>query len=139
MKNIPFLEGAAEVILNHHERWDGDGYPRGLSGEAIPLAARIFFVVDAFDAILSKRCYKAAQSPAEALDELRKNAGTQFDPNVVEAFERVYERILEERFGKQATSRHGGNGHPRVDPAASDPALRVRRKAAEETRRALSP
>ena len=138
VKNIPFLQGAAEVILNHHERWDGDGYPSGLRAEGIPLAARIFFVVDAFDTILSKRCYKDSRSPAEALTELRENAGTQFDPAVVEAFECVYEQILEGRARHTKASKHGGNGHPRGDPAASDPALRVRRKAAEETRRALS-
>ena len=58
VKDIPFLRGAAEVILNHHERWDGGGYPRGLREEDIPLAARIFFVVDTFDTIMSKRIYK---------------------------------------------------------------------------------
>jgi putative nucleotidyltransferase with HDIG domain len=139
VKNIPFLEGAAEVILNHHERWDGGGYPRGLREEEIPLAARIFFVVDTFDTILSKRCYKDPRSPAEALEELRRNAGTQFDPQVIEAFERVYDKIAADWSKKPVVSKHKGNGHPHVDPAASEPALRVRRMAVEATRRALSP
>ena len=139
VKNIPFLEGAAEVILNHHERWDGGGYPRGLREEEIPLAARIFFVVDTFDTILSKRCYKDPRSPAEALEELRRNAGTQFDPQVVEAFERVYDKIAADWSKKPVVSNPKGNGHPHVDPAASAPALKVRRMAVEATRRALSP
>jgi putative nucleotidyltransferase with HDIG domain len=86
---IPFLATAAEVIQNHHERFDGQGYPRGLAGEEIPLTARIFSVVDAYDAIVSERCYKSAQSPSVAISELRRCAGTQFDPAVVEAFERI--------------------------------------------------
>ncbi len=90
---IPFLAGAAEVIMHHHERYDGAGYPKRLAGEAIPLSARIFSVVDAFDAIVSKRCYKPAQTPAFALAEIRRCAGTQFDPDVVEAFARVLPRV----------------------------------------------
>ena len=94
VRRIPFLSGATDVIQNHHERYDGGGYPSGLRGEEIPLAARIFSVVDAYDAIVSKRCYKAAQPPAEALMELRRCSGTQFDPQVVEAFERVLPEIV---------------------------------------------
>jgi response regulator RpfG family c-di-GMP phosphodiesterase len=95
VENIPFLAGATDVIHCHHERYDGGGYPRRLRGEEIPLAARIFSVVDAFDAIVSERCYKPAQPASVALDELRRCAGTQFDPEVVAAFERVIPRIVQ--------------------------------------------
>ncbi len=93
VRRIPFLSGAAEIIQNHHEKYDGTGYPRGLKGEEIPLAARIFSVVDAYDAIVSERCYKPKQSSATALAEIRRCAGRQFDPRVAEAFERVLPRI----------------------------------------------
>ena len=93
VKRIPFLAGASAVIFSHHERYDGDGYPSGLRGTEIPLAARIFAVVDAYDAITSERCYKPAQSAATAIAELRRCAGTQFDPDVVDAFERILPSI----------------------------------------------
>ncbi|MFL6284643.1 MAG: HD domain-containing phosphohydrolase [Pyrinomonadaceae bacterium] len=82
--NLP--EAAARVVGQHHEWWNGSGYPSGLSGDEIDLAARIFSVIDAFDAITSDRCYRRAQDYDAALDELRRYAGTQFDPSVVEAF-----------------------------------------------------
>jgi putative nucleotidyltransferase with HDIG domain len=90
VERIAFLRGAADVVRNHHEKWDGSGYPRGLAGAAIPLAARIFMVVDAYDTITSRRSYKAAQAPEEALAEIRRCAGTHFDAEVVAAFERVF-------------------------------------------------
>ena len=139
VRDIPFLRGAAEVILNHHERWDGGGYPRGLREEEIPLTARIFFVVDAFDAMLSKRCYKDPMPPEDALQELRRNAGTQFDPSVVAAFEKVYERILRDRARQPEATSVGGNGHQGAPHATHEAALRIRRQAVEATRRALSP
>jgi HD-GYP domain-containing protein (c-di-GMP phosphodiesterase class II) len=77
-----------EWILHHHEHWDGTGYPHGLRGEEIPLGARIILVADAFDAITSDRCYRPAASVDHALDELRRCAGTQFDPTVVDALVR---------------------------------------------------
>ena len=75
----------AAWVLAHHERWDGTGYPRGIAGDEIPLPSRIIFVADAFDAMTSERPYREAISEREALEELRRCAGTQFDPVVVEA------------------------------------------------------
>ena len=86
---IEFLEGASQVVAQHHERWDGSGYPVGLRGEEIALTARIFAVADAFDAITSDRVYRVGKTYAEAARELEAWAGRQFDPNVVEAFRRV--------------------------------------------------
>jgi len=83
---IPFLRPALDIPYAHHERWDGSGYPRGLKGEAIPLAARIFAVVDVFDALTSPRPYRPAWSREQALAYIREQAGRQFDPRVVEAF-----------------------------------------------------
>jgi HD-GYP domain-containing protein (c-di-GMP phosphodiesterase class II) len=83
---IRFLAGAVEIVRTHHERWDGGGYPRGLRGEEIPLAARIFAVVDSFDAMTSDRPYRAAMSLERALGEVRGGAGSQFDPAVADAF-----------------------------------------------------
>ena len=89
LRNIKFLEGAARIVAQHHEKWDGSGYPIGLRGEDIELGARIFSVVDAFDAIVSNRVYRSGQSYEAALEEIEKHSGTQFDPVVVEAFKRV--------------------------------------------------
>jgi response regulator RpfG family c-di-GMP phosphodiesterase len=89
LRGIEFLEGAARVVAQHHEKWDGSGYPLGLRGAQIDLNARIFAVADAFDAITSDRVYRAGRSYGEALAELDAYAGRQFDPRVVEAFRRV--------------------------------------------------
>jgi response regulator RpfG family c-di-GMP phosphodiesterase len=89
LRGIEFLEGAARVVAQHHEKWDGGGYPLGLRGAQIDLNARIFAVADAFDAITSDRVYRAGRSYGEALAELDAYAGRQFDPHVVEAFRRV--------------------------------------------------
>jgi response regulator RpfG family c-di-GMP phosphodiesterase len=89
LRGIEFLEGAARVVAEHHERWDGAGYPKGLRGDQIDLGARIFAVADAFDAITSDRVYRHGKSYEAAADEIEKWAGTQFDPAVVAAFGRV--------------------------------------------------
>jgi putative nucleotidyltransferase with HDIG domain len=86
LRDISFLAGAVDVVLYHHERYDGTGYPHGLSGERIPLAARIFSVADAVDAMTSDRPYNRAVKWSAVADELRRNSGSQFDPRVVEAF-----------------------------------------------------
>ena len=84
---IPYLAGVArQVVAAHHERWDGTGYPRRLPGDDIPLPARIFAVVDAFDAITNDRPYRSALPLDAAMAEIEFGAGTQFDPAVVEAF-----------------------------------------------------
>jgi putative two-component system response regulator len=89
LRNIPFLQGAARVVCQHHERWDGLGYPYGLRGVEIDIGARIFSVVDAFDAMISDRVYRKGRPYYEAVEELEKCAGTQFDIEVVEAFKQI--------------------------------------------------
>ncbi len=88
---VEFLQEPRPIILHHHERYDGKGYPEGLKGEDIPLCARILSVADAFEAMRSDRPYRRALPLAEAVEELRRNAGTQFDPAVVEVFLSVLE------------------------------------------------
>lgn len=82
----PDLSHVAYGILTHHERYDGNGYPLGLKGEEIPLLSRIISVVDAFDAMTSARAYRKAMSKSQAIEELRKNSGTQFDSKIVDVF-----------------------------------------------------
>ena len=80
------LKGIAEMVLAHHERWDGDGYPRGLAGTQIPILSRIISVVDAYDAMVNDRSYRKALTPEAAQAEIRDNAGTQFDPDLAREF-----------------------------------------------------
>ena len=82
----PALRSVSRLVRTSHERWDGTGYPDGLQGEEIPIGARIVAVADAYTAITGGRPYRAARSADEALEELRREAGTQFDPTVVEAW-----------------------------------------------------
>jgi len=84
--SFPVLQMAQEISLNHHERWDGGGYPNGRVGDAIPLVGRIVAVADVFDALTHERPYKAAWSIEEAIEEIENGRGTQFDPRVVDAF-----------------------------------------------------
>src|SRR6476659_6144929 len=96
LRGIHFLEGAARVVAQHHEKWDGSGYPLGLKADEIDICARIFSVADAFDAITSDRVYRKAQSYEAAARELDDWANRQFDPKVVEAFHRVPKEDWEE-------------------------------------------
>jgi HD-GYP domain-containing protein (c-di-GMP phosphodiesterase class II) len=91
LKNISFLHKALDVPYCHHERWDGSGYPRGLKGEEIPITARLFAVVDVWDALTNDRVYRRAWSDAETAAYLRQNAGILFDPKVVEEFLKMME------------------------------------------------
>lgn len=83
---MPGMEGAAEIILSHQERFDGTGYPRGLRGQQIPLGARLFAIIDTLDAMTSDRSYRKAQSFDQARAEIVSMSGTQFDPVAVQAF-----------------------------------------------------
>jgi putative nucleotidyltransferase with HDIG domain len=93
LRKIPFLQEAADIVHCHQEHYDGSGYPRGLKGEQIPLGARIFAVADTFDAMTSDRPYRAAQSISSGRREVERNAGKQFDPEVVRVFLSIPERI----------------------------------------------
>ena len=86
LNGVGFLDKASLVVVQHHERWDGKGYPFGLAGTEIDRNARIFAVADAFDAMISDRVYRAGRSFAYASEELTRRAGQQFDPEVVECF-----------------------------------------------------
>lgn len=96
LSGIEFLQSAARVVAQHHEKWDGTGYPLGLQEEDIDINARIFAVADAFDAITSDRVYRSGKSYEDAAQELDDWAGRQFDPKVVEAFHRVPKEDWEE-------------------------------------------
>lgn len=89
LRGIPFLEGAARVVAQHHEKWDGSGYPAQLKGTEIDLNARIFSVADAFDAMISDRVYRRGRPYADAAEELNAWSGRQFDPQVIAAFNTV--------------------------------------------------
>ena len=92
---LGFLNDAVPAIRHHHERFDGTGYPDGLAGEDIPLGARIIHVADALDSMLTTRIYRAARPAHDALDELRRGAGTQFCPRCVTTLERLLQGELE--------------------------------------------
>ncbi|MCA1620053.1 MAG: response regulator [Acidobacteria bacterium] len=118
LSGIEFLAGASRVVAQHHERWDGSGYPLGLRGEAIDLNARIFAVADAFDAMTSDRVYRTGRTHEAALAELESCAGRQFDPRVVEAFGRV-PREDWERLRRRKHSAAAVDGGPSRTRAAS--------------------
>ena len=92
---MPGLTGAAQVVRSHHEHFDGSGYPDGLAGEQIPIAARIVAAADAFVAMTESRPYEGPRAHGDALAEVRRSSGSQFDPRVVEALVAVLEHEQE--------------------------------------------
>jgi putative nucleotidyltransferase with HDIG domain len=96
LRKIPFLQEAAEIVYSHQEHYDGSGYPRGLKGEEIPVGARIFAVADTLDAITSDRPYRRATSFAAARLEIKRCAGTQFDPKVVDVYLSLPDQLWED-------------------------------------------
>ncbi|MCB9655830.1 MAG: HD domain-containing protein [Deltaproteobacteria bacterium] len=121
------MELAYNIALNHHERFDGTGYPRGLSGEKIPIEGRIVAVADVFDALLSPRCYKPKYSDDEAIEEIANSSGKHFDPDIVEAFMASSHEIFEirEHYG-QLEAEALGRGE---DVRAADLLIKARRPA----------
>ena len=91
--NNEFLNNSINFAAYHHERWDGTGYPFGLKGEEIPLQGRIMAVVDVYDALTSKRVYKDAMTDEEAMEIIQKDSGSHFDPNIVDIFSRIENRL----------------------------------------------
>ena len=93
---MPDLRPILPIVRSHHERWDGRGYPDGLSGEGIPPLARIVALADAFDAMTSDRPYRKGMAPEEAFNEIERGSGRQFDPRFAAAFLAIRETILRE-------------------------------------------
>jgi HD-GYP domain-containing protein (c-di-GMP phosphodiesterase class II) len=116
LKGIDFLKNAAEIVYAHHERYDGSGYPRGLAGEEIPLGSRLFAIVDAFDAMTSRRPYRAASSREHACEEIARNSGTQFDPFLVDTFLMVIRRSSEEEYSDWTDAGSRVEGHAELVP-----------------------
>ncbi len=95
LSKLPLFKNIADVVLSHHERWDGMGYPNGLKGEEIPLESRIIAVADAFDAITSDRPYRKGQSMEQGIEEIQKHCGDQFEPMAVSHFLNICAQIPE--------------------------------------------
>jgi putative nucleotidyltransferase with HDIG domain len=105
LERIPYFAGVHPLVRSSHERWDGDGYPEGLAHDGIPLGARVICACDAFHAMTSDRPYRRAMGHDDAVEELRRNAGSHFDPEVVDALVRL---LAEERLeGGEAAARAG--------------------------------
>ena len=94
LENVSFLGDARILVWQHHERWDGAGYPHGLKGKDICVGARIFAVIDTYDAITSDRPYRKAQPHGAACEEISKMVGTQFDPDIVAAWNAIPEHEI---------------------------------------------
>lgn len=121
LSEIEFVKGSLDGIAHHHERYDGRGFPSGLAGNGIPLAARIIAVADAFDALTTTRSYRSALAPADALEELRSRGGSQLDPYVVSALGRALTRhtwSVTERSGALLAASGANRDHD--DPESSD-------------------
>ena len=118
-----FLRMGVDVARSHHEKWDGSGYPDGLQGAAIPLAARIVALADFYDALTSKRCYRPAFGHEDACRMIQEGSGTHFDPDVVTAFgalEDQFRRIRHE-MRKQQDPRPCPDGGQQLDGRSNDP------------------
>ncbi len=92
-KSVPMLIYAKEIIFNHHERWDGSGYPEGIFGDEIPISARLFMVADVYDALISRRVYKAQMNHQQAVKVMSDGRATLFDPDVIDVFIQVNEEF----------------------------------------------
>ncbi|HEY6129247.1 MAG TPA: HD domain-containing phosphohydrolase [Candidatus Acidoferrum sp.] len=123
VSRIPFLQDAAELVLSHHERYDGTGYPRRLQGEQIPLSARIFAVADAFDAMTSPRPYQTTRLISQAIQEIAFQAGRQFDPRVLAVFLAIPTEVLEEIHGGSNGRRHRKSAVSAIKTKISGPSL----------------
>ena len=132
-KSSPELAEIADGILCHHEKWDGTGYPNGLKGEQIPLIARVIAAVDSHDVMVNDRPYHKGMPEADAIAELRRCSGTQFDPHVVEIFTRLLEREeLPQSEAKEANKkREAGEENLTVEEKLSDQEIDIRRLLAE--------
>jgi putative nucleotidyltransferase with HDIG domain len=97
LQEIPFLKPALDIPVSHHEKWDGNGYPLGLKGEQIPIAARVFSIIDVWDALISNRPYRPAMTEEQARRIIVESNGSHFDPQVVQIFLRVVDGLLERR------------------------------------------
>jgi len=86
LSSYSVFKGSVDIVMHHHERWDGDGYPSGLKGEAIPLGSRMITVVDSFDSMTADRPYRRGMSVDDAVERLKRGIGSQFDPKVCGAF-----------------------------------------------------
>jgi putative nucleotidyltransferase with HDIG domain len=115
IREIGFLSGAAVIVLAHHERYDGKGYPKGLAADEIPLGARIFVLADTFDAMTSDRPYRRALTSEAAREEIIRCSGTQFDPRCVQAFLLAWDKIVEIRWSSHdEETKHHAAAAPRL-------------------------
>ena len=120
VKRLDCLQGCIDVVLLHHERIDGYGYPYGLKGEEIPLIARITSIADAYDAMTSNRIYRKALSHEEALEEILRSSGTQFDPEIVKVFTQWWEDTFQNKKTKGKNTHKTLNLHDHTHERALD-------------------